>query len=435
MSSARIYSGRIRRPNDVRFRRLKSRNVWRPLDVAQVVFEDSATVYLDLQPSSDELAQFAETAIVYVDVQPSSADVLDAADVAIVNLDLQASGTEQITGGIVHDAFSSPADGNSGVPSFSWSHNPVGVPRGVLIFVLQGSVTKTVTTVTYDGMDVPEVVGGSAIDTAGEPSRVDTFFLGSNVPTTDPATVVVNRTNNSVGMFAVAITVTSPAVDTEVYLPGIALLQENGTLAEQNVDDGSPPIKSVRYAHIYSGLDSPPGVGANSVSLHSHDFALNSTVTVREAVTGQGSRPIGFSSGTSDDRAAVHLAVRQLASVDAATVPLVLTPLGIEVGPTVDLATVLLDLEASGTDQFVGFFLDTATVEIDLQPSSVETLERQDAATIYLDLQASGTEALGLLVPWWDPLPDGENKWWSQENNKWREIIRTRFSITVRGRL
>lgn len=37
-------------------------------------------------------------------------------------------------------------------------------------------------------------------------------------------------------------------------------------------------------------------------------------VTVRETTAGQGSRPVGFSYGTSDDRAAVHLAVREVSA-------------------------------------------------------------------------------------------------------------------------
>ena len=215
------------------------------------------------------------------------------------------------------ESYTGATTGSVSEASFTWSHNPVGTPRGVLIFVITMlNATQHVTSVTYDGVDVPAVSGGAAVDSASEPGRCDVFFLGSSVPTTAPANVVVNRTNDAVEMWAVCITVTA-AADTEVNTAGIVLLQDDGTFAEQNVDDGSPGTNSVRFAGTHSGLAGVPAAGANSTVVHGFDTGSNVAQVVRETTAGQGSRPVGFSDGTTDDRAAVHLAVREAGGAPA----------------------------------------------------------------------------------------------------------------------
>lgn len=199
--------------------------------------------------------------------------------------------------------------GSASEASFTFSHNPVGTPAGVLVFVFTISATKTVTGVTYDAEALTEPAGGSAVDTAAEVGRVDTFFLGSGVNPTDPANVVVSRTNNAVVMYAVGITVTA-AEDTGVT--GIILLQENGAYTEQSVDDGSPGSDSVRFAGGYYGGATPAPQGANSTQLHTIDFTSFGCSCCRETTAGQGSRLVGFTQATSDDRAGVHLAVREI---------------------------------------------------------------------------------------------------------------------------
>ncbi len=212
---------------------------------------------------------------------------------------------------VAHDTASESHTGTTGSASeasFSWTHTPVGTPRGVLVFVTSyGTSVDGVSSVTYGGTAMTAVSGGRAVDTAGEPGSCKTYFLGSSVPT-GAQSVVVNRANDATVMYAVAITVTA-ANDTATA--GTVLLQDDGTLAEQSVDDGSPGTNSVRYAALHSGLDSVPSAGANSTALHSIDFFNNVAAAVRETTAGQGARSVGFSSGTSDDRAAVHLAVKE----------------------------------------------------------------------------------------------------------------------------
>lgn len=220
------------------------------------------------------------------------------------------------------------ATGSISQSSFSWTHTPVGTPKGILVFAvnLDSSSTQNLS-IDYGGVALAEVSGGLAVDTAGEVGRCNCFFLGGASAIAGRAndTVTVNRDNTAVEIWCVSVTVTAAAnMDTAVHTAGIVLLQGDGTLAQQSVDDGSPGTNSVRYAGGMSGLGTPPGVGASSTSLHTFDTGAQTAAVCRETTAGQGSRSVGFSSGTSDDRAFVHLAVKEVAipgPVDAVMKP------------------------------------------------------------------------------------------------------------------
>lgn len=214
---------------------------------------------------------------------------------------------------VAHDAESESHTGTTGSEneaSFNWQHTPAGTPRGVLIYVItSATATDIVGTVDYGGTTVPAVTGGRITDAVGEPGACETFFLGSSVPT-GAQTVTVNRTNTADPVYAVCITVTASG-DTEYA--GV-VTANSGTLAEVNIDDGSPGTNSVRYAGMYSGLAAVPSVGANSTALHSIAFGATIGATCRETTAGQGARPVGFSSGAGDDLAIVYLAIREIAA-------------------------------------------------------------------------------------------------------------------------
>jgi len=212
---------------------------------------------------------------------------------------------------VAHSATSESHTGTTGSTnqaSFSWTQLQTGTPQGVLVFVhVLNSATDTVTSVTYGGTALTRVSGGAAVDSAGEPGRTDLFFLGSGLASGNQ-TITVNRTNNANIMYASAATVTA-ATETEVT--GIVLLEGDGTLAEQSVDDGSPGTNSLRYAAVFSGLNAAPTIGANSTGLQVIDIGNQTVRSVRETTAGQGARLVGFTAA-SDDRAAVHVAVREL---------------------------------------------------------------------------------------------------------------------------
>ena len=156
--------------------------------------------------------------------------------------------------------------------------------------------------------DVPLIVATDS-DTLTEPLRMTLFEL-AGCPTGTQA-VVVNRTNNATPMYAICHTVLAASA-VEVYAAGIVLLQESQTLAEQNVDDGSPGTNSLRIAFVASGLGSAPAAGANSTIGQGINISAASCRSYYETTPGQGLRPVGASSGTADDVAAIHFAIREV---------------------------------------------------------------------------------------------------------------------------
>ena len=155
-----------------------------------------------------------------------------------------------------HDAASEShtgATGSASEASFSWTHTPVGTPRGVLVFVFDANANAVdVTSVTYGGVSVPAVSGGEARDTAGEAGSCKAFFLGSSIPT-GAQTVQVNRNNNANIMYAVAITVTA-ASDTAISGTPV-LAQEDQAPSEQSVDTAA--TDALRYQGAYHGAAVP----------------------------------------------------------------------------------------------------------------------------------------------------------------------------------
>src|SRR5436853_5417968 len=193
---------------------------------------------------------------------------------------------------VARDASSVSASSASQA-SFSWTHTPTGTPRGITVFVFNiSSSTDTATSVTYGGVTVPAVTGGRAVDTATEPGSCKVFHLGDNTIPTGAQTVLVTRTNNADTMYGVAITQTA-AANTAVHLAGIVLLQEDGTVAEQSVTDGSPGVNSVRFAGGYWGHQTLPATGSSSTAEQSVDAGANGWSVVRETTAGQGARNVG----------------------------------------------------------------------------------------------------------------------------------------------
>jgi hypothetical protein len=205
--------------------------------------------------------------------------------------------------------------GSTSEASFDTTVPFTGSSAGLLVFVgvVQGS-HDTGIDVKIDpsgtNTDVPTII--LAEDTIGEIGSMETFFLGTGLPSSS-TTVRVNRTNNTKVLYAVCITVTAGA-NTGIFETGIVLLEESSDLTEQSVDDDSPGENSVRYAGTYWGANNPPDPGSNSTALQSIDLGSQTFAAVRETTAGQGSRSIGFNTGAfTDDRAAIHLAVTELA--------------------------------------------------------------------------------------------------------------------------
>lgn len=210
---------------------------------------------------------------------------------------------------VAHDAVSESHTGTTGSasePSFTWTHTPVGTPRGVLVFTFTSANADDATAVTYGGVSMTAVAGGRAVDTATEPGDCKAWFLGASIPT-GAQSVVVTRNHNANVMYGACMTQTA-AADTSVT--GVTRQQENQAPAQVAVNDGSPGSNSVRYAGGNYGGAAIPIAGAASTALVGIDLGARAIGVVRETTAGQGARNIGFAD-VADDWACVLLAVRE----------------------------------------------------------------------------------------------------------------------------
>lgn len=213
-----------------------------------------------------------------------------------------------------------------------FTYDPSAVLRGILVFCFaEFTSTDTFTGVRYDtgGLNRSLVTDANwrAVDNAGEVLQVKAFFLGTGLRSDhNPVNIAIDHTGHVALKMAVIIGVTADK-DTEIIgLPH--LFTGDGTLAEQSIDTGTR--QAMRFAGLFSGLAANPAAGANSTVLVDVDgstspFATGDSITVvRETNGGSGNRPVGFSSGTSDDRAGVHLAIAEVLTTDLAATPIVL---------------------------------------------------------------------------------------------------------------
>lgn len=217
--------------------------------------------------------------------------------------------------------------GSASQASFSWTHTPTGTPQGVLVAVMQnGSATNYIANVQYGSLNVPAVTGATANDSAGETGYTQVFFLGNNVPS-GSQTITVNRTNNNTELYAAALTVTAsnrPAV----YEAGIQTDAGDGTLAQKSVTDGqaSGTNNSLRVAALFSGLDAVAAAGANTTIAQSIDFGTKTAALAYETAVGIGARNIGFANNSTDDRAAVYLAIYDVELTTLSTTTNIISP-------------------------------------------------------------------------------------------------------------
>jgi hypothetical protein len=235
---------------------------------------------------------------------------------------------------ISFDASSGYANTSASEASFSWSHGAGASPEGVLIFTFtlaEPTVSPyylngdNATSVTYGGVTVDPVSGGRAevINTqSGFETDCKAWFLGSGLPT-GTQTVVVNRTNNALKMWAVAVTFNS-SQNSAVHSSLVLFDGEPASISEASVTDGSSGTgDSMRAAGIIcensnfsTFLDDPITLdtlypGGNSTYRHGRDFGNLVAMVVTETTAGTGSRSVGFTGDTSY-RSAVHLAVKDV---------------------------------------------------------------------------------------------------------------------------
>ncbi len=190
----------------------------------------------------------------------------------------------------------------------TWTHTPVGIPRGVAVAIVHGtSSTDHVVSVTYGGVALTRKI--RATDTAGEDGAAEWWFLGSGIPTGAQTVSVDLSSGTTDDMHFVSVTVTANA-DTEVI--------DTDSLSGDQADPSVTLQYGGRYglavAALYGGGAAPTNFtpNANCTTMQDFDFGNFYSRTIRQTTTGTADFAIG-GTATSDDVAYAAMAMAEIA--------------------------------------------------------------------------------------------------------------------------
>jgi hypothetical protein len=207
-------------------------------------------------------------------------------------------------------AFDASSNATAGTGNLSWTHTPVGTPKGVMVFVVaNATLLDHVSGVTYGGTAMTEVALSPASFDTSVDSTVHGFFLGSSVPT-GAQTVAVTVSGSSAKQ-AVAFTVTADA-DTEV----VDTTQATGSSAPS----GTLSLGGASCWCALGGQTNASAVANVSpltdwTSTHEHDFGAEVGVFYRYNTIGTADVTFGWSDGSGPEPGnALGVAIKESAA-------------------------------------------------------------------------------------------------------------------------
>ena len=212
---------------------------------------------------------------------------------------------------VAHDAATETTSTFGASPDpFTFSHTPVGTPKGVIVFIAHSADVDTIVGVSYGGVAMSRVLRAS--DAAGEPGSCYAYFLGSGIPT-GAQTVSIDHNGGANAKYAQCITITA-ASNTAVQASG----KIDGDTADPQIALNSGSATAIRYACTYSGLPNITDLTSigGFTDVHSWDQGASVRVSQRETTPSSGSTTCGWTAAN-DDVAMVALAVIEV--VDTGT--------------------------------------------------------------------------------------------------------------------
>lgn len=127
-------------------------------------------------------------------------------------------------------AFDAVSNGGAGATgNDSWTHTPVGTPKGVLVYIVGDLITDEINSVTYGGVAMTEVALSPVTLNSAEDAIVHGYFLGSGVPT-GAQTVAYTTSGSTVTHSACAITMTAT---------GNTAVEDTSTISSSSATDPS----------------------------------------------------------------------------------------------------------------------------------------------------------------------------------------------------
>jgi len=227
---------------------------------------------------------------------------------------------------IAYDAISSLA---ATARVFTWTHTPVGTPKGVLVWVFRRVSTNQVSSVTYGGVTMTDVPGSPNLKINALAAAVHCFFLGSGIPT-GPQTVVVTCTT-SITRIVSCVTVTSGdnilttiVNSTNVAIKSDAVANPSSTLTLGGLTcfvlegflSGHTATTSMTPFAGWTDLGVPPSLGGTA-AIYKYDTVGSSDVTIGWTQTTEDATCIGvsLSDGLTSDRPIWRTLLNQLRQV------------------------------------------------------------------------------------------------------------------------
>lgn len=203
---------------------------------------------------------------------------------------------------VAFDAFSNVA---AGTGTLSWTHTPVGTPRGVKVDIVENGGTNGVSGVTYGGVAM-ELVAVNA-KTSGEAGTVITYFLGSNIPA--GAQTVSVTVSDAVSKRAGATTVTAATntcwVSVDISIASDSIANPSSTLNLL----GKTCFVSVAG---HSGQNAATGTGQSSgwTNRLEHGFGAQTGVWYSYNTISTANVAVGWTQ-TADDAVMVAMAITE----------------------------------------------------------------------------------------------------------------------------
>lgn len=206
---------------------------------------------------------------------------------------------------VAFDAFSQSAINAVGGADMSWTHTPVGTPRGVIVTV-RGSTGNQ--TATYGGVAMAEVTGSPLTKSTGEPATgLRIFFLGASIPSGAQTVVVLN---DDVVLQCSATTLTA-ANDTEVV--------DTSSISTDSVANPSGTLSLLGRTSFClfvgrSGHQTIAGTSPNANWTQRDEFDIGSQIALLHSFDTIGSADVTFGwAQTAEDATALGIAVSEVA--------------------------------------------------------------------------------------------------------------------------
>lgn len=219
-------------------------------------------------------------------------------------------------------AFDAASALQSGTTTFSWTHTPVGTPRGVVVILVQNSAVNAVSGVTYGGVAMTEVSGSPLLKSSGESGQVRAWHLGASVPT-GAQTVEVTVATGTTQKRAASMTVTA-AADTAV--------EDTSTLSSDSQADPSVDlstgagVETFIAAGLHSGHDSAASLapGADYTQVGESDYGAQLASIIRRTAIATGGTIAVSWTQTAEDATLLAVAIKEAAGGDATATPAVI---------------------------------------------------------------------------------------------------------------